>query len=158
MLVLASRARRLATLLSKQETPMQKRFAFLILVAIVLLSAATAHSQSKSRIPQELEGIWITTNPANLEGNSGGETLTHDRKRFICASLIENPYTRHNFEGVLLLWGNQMITWDGKCHVYGGFQKVDDTFLTNWRCTGEHGTSGGRVLFRLAQKATVGSL
>ena len=108
---------------------------------------------SNDSMPKELEGVWITTKEENLEGRAGGEMLKAEQKTGLCSLLTKNPLASHSFEGVVVLRGVHMITWDGRCTVYGGFKRSDGgKYVTSWKCKGEHGTNGGKVIFELQQK------
>jgi hypothetical protein len=115
-------------------------------------SICGAQSTNSSSIPMEIAGIWITTKQDNLQSNSGGEMLTETKKAALCSSLRKNLYAKHSYEGVLILQGNKMISWDGACSVYGGFKITGDKYETRWSCEGEHGRNGGRVIFQLQKK------
>jgi hypothetical protein len=104
---------------------------------------------SGTKIPTELDGIWITTKVDNIQSNSGGTFLKTGEKDRLCRSLTKDISTPHNFEGVLILRGDKMITWDGSCDVFGGFKKSGDAYNSNWRCGGEHGTNRGKVVFHI---------
>jgi hypothetical protein len=125
---------------------------FLGLLVLSIFPTFDAMSASNSSMPKELEGVWVTTKEENLGGRAGGDLLKSDQKSNLCISLKKNAFAPHSFEGVLVLNGNAMATWDGKCAVYGGFTGSNGKYSTKWKCAGEHGTNSGKVSFELSRK------
>lgn len=122
----------------------------LLVTTFILITDPIICKAQNSQMPSELVGIWISKDVSKNDSGSGGAILEKGEKEGLCRSLAKNLYFSHNFEGVVVLRSDKMIMWDVRCDIFGGFKKRADTYTSNWRCRGEHGTFRGRVTFHLA--------